>query len=98
MDNYLNWTAQEIATRDTTITARLSFSGGSLAVTTTPAQAEVFLDNESLGFSPLRQGIIAAGEHLLKIVAQGYVSVEETVAIEVGKVTSGATRWSNSAP
>jgi len=86
MDNYLDWTRQEIVSRDTTITARLDFYGGSLAVTTTPPQAEVFLDDHRLGFSPLRQDNIAAGEHLLKIVAEGYAPVEEKVAIDVGKV------------
>lgn len=72
--------------RDTTITARLDLYRGSSAVTTTPPQAEVFLDDHRLGFSPLRQDNIAAGKHLLKIVTDGFVLVEEKIVIDVGKV------------
>lgn len=86
MDNYLDLTRQEIVSGDTTIMVRLDFYGGSLEVTTAPAQADVSLDDNRLGLLPLRQDSIAVGEHLLKIVAEGFVPVEEKVAIDVGKV------------
>ncbi len=84
-ENYVDWVKQEFITSDTTITARLDFYGGSLNISTIPPAADIFLDNNSIGKSPLNQDKIAPGEHKLKVTAEGYLPLEEKIHIEVGK-------------
>ena len=84
-ENYQEWAEAELATGDTTIIATLDLYGGSLAVTTTPPQAEVFLDDNRLGFSPLCQDNIAAGEHVLKISKPGYLDYTESITLKNGE-------------
>jgi opacity protein-like surface antigen len=60
---------------------------GSLKVITEPASAEIILDDKFIGKSPLQINNISTGEHMVKLVASGYVSTKNKVFIQKGKVT-----------
>ena len=58
-------------------------SGTGISVVTKPENAEVFLNGESLGSSPLSQ-VIDHGVHKLKISKEGYVTREIGINVESG--------------
>jgi hypothetical protein len=68
-----------------------SESTGSLSITTTPAGAEVSLDNEVKGISPAMISGLSAGNHALKITKEGYRDFSTTISIEAGKVREYST-------
>jgi len=68
-----------------------SDSTGSLSVTTTPAGAEVSIDNEVKGISPTMISGISPGGHALKITKAGYQDFSTTITIEAGRVREYST-------
>ncbi len=68
-----------------------SDSSGSLSITTTPAGAEVSVDNEVKGISPAMISGIPPGTHVLKITKAGYQDFSTTISIEAGKVREYST-------
>ena len=54
---------------------------GLLTIDTKPAEAEVFLDDESLGRTPLKEVSVEAGEHQLRVVAERYLQLEQALSI-----------------
>jgi hypothetical protein len=68
-----------------------SGSTGSLSVTSTPAGAEVSVDNEVKGITPAMVSGLSAGTHTLKITKEGYRDFSTTMSIEAGKVQEYST-------
>jgi len=60
---------------------------GSIEINTDPAKAEVYLNSKKVGNSPLKLTDIPAGEYTIKLIANGYATVEDIVLIEKDKVT-----------
>lgn len=58
---------------------------GSLTVATDPVPADIFLNEKTLGESPLAINDQLPGEYRLRLVAHGYAPVEERDMIEKGK-------------
>jgi len=56
-----------------------------LKVETDPPIAQVFLDEELVGVTPLELTEVAAGEHKLKVIKQGYKTAEESLSLKVGE-------------
>lgn len=56
-----------------------------LKVETDPPIAQVFLDEELVGVTPLELTEVAAGEHKLRVVKQGYKTSEERLSLNVGE-------------
>ena len=58
---------------------------GTLSVTSTPAEAMVFLDGVERGITPLTISGVSAGLHQLRVTRQGYEEYSTTVRIWPGK-------------
>jgi hypothetical protein len=58
---------------------------GQLKVESDPSIAQVFVDDKFVGVTPIELAEIAAGEHSLKIVKQGYKEREETFVLKAGE-------------
>lgn len=58
---------------------------GSINVSTTPAGAEVYIDNKKCGVTPYVHNKIIIGEHKVEIKKPGYKPEEQTVVIEEGQ-------------
>ena len=61
---------------------------GGLAVNGTPAGAEVYVDNEFIGTTPLRRGAVPAGLRRLRLVAPGYETWVEAVEVKAGRTAT----------
>ena len=57
----------------------------SIKVETEPPIAQVYLNEELVGVTPLHIAEVAAGEHKLKIIKQGYQIREESLILKVGE-------------
>ncbi|KUG14947.1 hypothetical protein ASZ90_015401 [hydrocarbon metagenome] len=60
---------------------------GSIAVSSTPAGAQVFLDNVYEGITPLTISPVTAGSHSLLIKQPGYADWQATETVQSGQVT-----------
>lgn len=62
------------------------FGGGSdaatLAVTTDPEEATVYIDGDSVGTTPLQNHTVAAGPVQVRIVKEGYTPIDTTLEME----------------
>lgn len=58
---------------------------GMLVLNSTPAMAEIYIDGERKGETPMRINQVTVGKHTLKLVKQGYKTVNKTFTIEDGK-------------
>lgn len=77
-----------------------SASSGSLSVETDPAGATVLVDGESWGMTPLALRPIAAGDHRVRVVKQGYLDNSRVVSVQAGqpgRVQVKLTRGSSNA-
>ena len=54
---------------------------GKVSFETSPAGAQVFIDGETLGTTPLQAQAVAAGEHELRLVAERYLPHRDTVDV-----------------
>jgi hypothetical protein len=68
-----------------------SGSTGSLSVTSTPAGAEVSVDNEVKGITPAMISGLSAGTHTLKITKDGYRDFSTNISIDAGQVREYST-------
>jgi hypothetical protein len=68
-----------------------SGSTGSLSVTSTPAGAEVSVDNEVKGITPAMISGISPGTHALKITKEGYRDFSTNISIDAGQVREYST-------
>ncbi|NYT07335.1 MAG: PEGA domain-containing protein, partial [Methanomicrobiales archaeon] len=60
---------------------------GILAVTSSPAGAQVYLDNVYIGITPITLSSVAGGTHQLLIREQGYADWQATVQVADGQTT-----------
>ena len=65
----------------TTLTPEMHFYSGSLRVDGNPSGAEVIIDGESAGVSPLTVDRLNAGEHMIEVRMADYLVLNETVEI-----------------
>jgi hypothetical protein len=71
-----------------TIHALLIPTSGAVSVTSDPAGATIFLDNTSIGISPITAGNISAGSHLVTIQREGYFDYSSTILVTEGTTSS----------
>ena len=86
-------TTQQVQVQPTSSGSAVSSSDttGSLSITTTPAGAEVSVDNEVKGISPTMISGLAPGTHTIKISKTGYQDFSTTITIEAQKVREYST-------
>lgn len=77
----------------TEVSAILTPSGtptgtGGLSVSSTPAGANVFLDNAFIGISPLTLTSVAAGSHVISMKLDGYQEYSVTTPVNTGAVST----------
>jgi len=61
---------------------------GSIAVHSTPAGAEVYLDNAYVGISPLTVPSVTAGSHVVLLTMPGYANWQATVQVQRDVIAS----------
>jgi hypothetical protein len=71
----------------TEISADLTLEQGALNVTTDPSGAEILLDGQSRGISPLTINGIPTGSHTVETNLSGFAPQNQTVVIEYGRMT-----------
>jgi hypothetical protein len=91
-ENYEDWVQDILVTQDTTINISMEYKIGSLNIVTDPTPAKILLDGKYIGDSPLEIDSILVGIHKIKLMADGYVSLENNVTVQKGKVTEYKTR------
>ena len=64
----------------------LSRAKGSLKIISYPLEADIFLDNKSIGNTPQTLSNLDAGEHRLKLTKPGFMDHEQIVLIDGGKL------------
>jgi hypothetical protein len=64
---------------------------GSLAVSTNPAYAELYVDGEFIGMTPDKIDRIDAGPHLLRVVRDGFRPSAEVLDVKASKTDTSAT-------
>lgn len=67
------------------VTAELKAMGG-IRFLSTPTGADVILDSQPIGQTPMVNEVLEAGEHVVTIRYQGYYDYEEPVTVEAGKL------------
>ena len=77
----------------TEVSAILASSGtpsgnGGLSISSTPAGANVFLDNAFIGISPLSMTSVAAGSHVVSMKLDGYQEYSVTTPVNTGAVST----------
>ena len=70
------------------VNALLIPSFGAVSVTSDPAGAAVFLDNTSIGISPVTAGNISEGSHLVTIQREGYSDYSASILVTAGTTSS----------
>ena len=61
---------------------------GSIAVHSTPAGAEVYLDNAYVGISPLTIPSVSPGSHVVLLTMPGYANWQATVQVQRDVIAS----------
>jgi hypothetical protein len=88
---YKSYSAQVVVSPDqvsmvnvTLIPVSGPLATGALSVTTDPAGAQIFVDNNSVGLSPLTVHDIAVGDHLVTIQKEGYREYSASFLVAAG--------------
>lgn len=68
-----------------TVTAELKAVGG-VRFLSNPGGAQVMMDGESIGVTPMVNEEISAGEHIISVQLSGYFDFETSVKVEGGKM------------
>lgn len=68
---------------DTTLDLPPAFGG--LAISTIPAKAEVYIDQQLVGLSPITLDTVISGTHVFRLVKDLYTTVERTVEVTDGQ-------------
>jgi hypothetical protein len=66
------------------LVADLSASGG-IRVLSTPEGADVRIDGEYIGKTPITRDVVSAGDHVLELDLKGYFKQKETIKMEGGR-------------
>jgi hypothetical protein len=61
---------------------------GAVSISSDPAGATIFLDNITLGMSPVTAGNISAGSHLVTIQREGYSDYSASILVTAGTTSS----------
>ncbi len=69
---------------------------GGLSIITDPAGASVYVNGESKGVTPLRVGAVAAGDHRVTVVKEGYLENSRVVSVEAGRIRELEVRLTSS--
>ncbi|WP_321507911.1 PEGA domain-containing protein [uncultured Methanoregula sp.] len=64
------------------------FGKGSLSISSTPSGANVFLDNNFIGITPLTVNDVAAGSHILTLRYDGYQDYSTTTLVNTGATST----------
>jgi hypothetical protein len=87
-----------VATAQTTAPAATTFApapagqgSGAISITTSPAGAEVWIDNEMKGLSPAVISALSPGTHPLALRKTGYQNISTTFIIESGQTREYST-------
>ncbi len=79
------------AGRTTTVSATLapvgSRSTGSVSITSSPSGADIYLDNQYLGITPLTQSGVAPGSHQVRLALTGYQDWSNQIQVTAGQNT-----------
>lgn len=79
----------EVVRRDTAnYTWLLDPAFGKLKINSTPPGAEVFLDGNLIGTTPITENQVRSGDHRLVLRLEPYAMVDTTVTVEDGKTSS----------
>lgn len=71
---------------------KIAGNTASLAIVSSPDSAEVILDGEAVGFTPIRRDSLAIGAHQIKVLRPGFTEREFSITTEAGyKLTVVAT-------
>jgi len=62
-------------------------SSGSLAISSSPSNAQAYVDNLYRGTTPLTVTDLAAGDHLVRVSEEGYVDYTTTTTVTAGQVS-----------
>jgi hypothetical protein len=73
-------------------------ANGELSVSSTPAGANIFVDNNFVGISPLTLRAIPAGSHVVTVRLAGYQDFEITTQVNAGATSTVAAGMSVAAP
>ena len=71
---------------------------GMLVLNSTPAMAEIYIDGERKGETPMRINKLNVGKHGLRLVKEGYKTVNKTFTIEDGKTLELEEKMEAEAP
>jgi len=71
---------------------------GTLSISSTPSGAAVYVDSVSVGSTPLTQGSIAPGTHLVEIKYSGYQTYSAQAVVKAGETTTVAPALVKSSP
>ena len=63
----------------------MTVNGGSLAITSNPAEADIYLDSANIGKTPMTLDNITPGSHTVQIKANGYMLYSVDVTVKTGE-------------
>lgn len=61
---------------------------GTLSISSTPTGAAVFVDSAAIGSTPITQGDVAPGTHLVEIKSPGYSTYAAYAIVKAGEITT----------
>jgi diacylglycerol kinase family enzyme len=87
MDGYETWNkiVNVESDEEKTLTAALQPKAGSISIESEPAQANIFLDGEEAGTTPVILKSIIPGVHKIEVRMDGYESGSESIDVEADK-------------
>jgi len=90
MDGYETWNkiVNVESNEEKTLTAALQPKAGSLSIESKPAHANIFLDGEEAGVTPVILKSVTPGAHKIEVRMDGYESWSESVNVETDKETA----------
>jgi hypothetical protein len=71
---------------------------GGLTVTSTPSQANLFIDNKFVGLTPLTLNDIPAGNHVVTLQLEGYGDYTVTTPVNTGAVSTVSAALTKTTP
>jgi hypothetical protein len=85
-DGFTDFKREVVLLENQTITMVADLSAtGSLRVLSTPEGAEVKIDGELIGHTPVQRDAVTSGDHIVEFKLKGYFDHKETMKIEGGR-------------
>lgn len=82
----------------TMVNATLKPKTGTLLINTSPVGAQILIDGENAGMSPLTQANLSAGNHTINATLEGYPPVEEQVRVIADQTVTSTIELNKSVP